>query len=1674
MMGGSETVSGDKDGVHSTAIHVPIGWQRRVEAGQVIYVSPSGTVLSSLDEVKAYLLTDGTCKCGLECPLIIHKVFNFTVGVKVEQHSQPVGKTEQDMTKLCNHRRKVVAMAALCRSMHASQLPFANPHHAELSSRVDNRNPNGILVEREEEDRCFYHPKLHSVPVRSHNNVHSNNCTSPKSSHQFIYPYNGSSPILHAGTNPYHSLDTLRRLHHPPSLPASSTSSSTSSFTSYSAAQKSPRTPTPQGQRTPKTPETPGSPRLGPLSPPPPSSPMTVGVGRGGQTHGYHPHGVIVGGSTPSQSPSYSTSVHNMNCVSPHQRTRHPSASPSSLSEQGGSSTAAEGGGQMGSNFAQRRKSTSSSPHSPISGGSPNLSPHFPKYKLEDILEQFKNSGNSSTNNHLLNPNNPSLLTNQSISNIHAHSLKPSKSVMSQTSSTGPPGLGINSTGPSSLPLGAFLNHHHSHPDKIPHPGSFPASNLLSAAAKAQLANQKTQGQSSNAASNQVSLSPSLEVLKEAQQQQSSKVTNSTLHNSNLPSSTASRPPHPSLAAASAILFPPCHSLAQSLASSLPHPSPSAERNASHRKRQRRSPTVLSMLRDTQQLANGPQKPPSGEAVSATVINLSSSHSPSSTSAVQNQNAFMLETHHHHNVLPGQMPRLLASRQTAHLSRPPRQNEALDYTTGLTPAPLGLDPPTQPLSALLHLLSLQNAQATASAPASNSAAAQGSVSVEGVGHTNKRSPRLSPSSPSPQFSIRHPQTHSPYRTNDTTSLPQPLSPPSTSMQFRSVQSHSHAPTSKLSSLQRHFASSTLPPNSNVALLNSSGPSQHMSPPSDKPQPTENHIPTVDSAYQTPLQEASPERTVAEMEMGTNSSSTSVDLTHSQGSLSMAISTSPKPLDLSNHVLALLAASSTVPHGGDDSSDRTSDVEKSSPGNHATGPGEPGCLDQKVSTATKPAAVVIPVLANSSRLVDHSNLPPAPSTVGDSTTSLPLAEAFPFMNQEQLLQLLSSTGGLPSLLDPTVLASLPLGGLWLGGQHAQLPPANAALQTPHNLAEQQQLLLQQETQQQNQDQQQKQQQINSNPLFPLLPFLSGAQGEMPLNLLGLLNPLPPPASNCAPGQDTDLGLIEKPTLQALLMASLLLGQQQAPLIPLSGLGQLSQVSLEVPLQQPQHIPTTLEGLTVDKVSGLLDPSALPGPGLLELAQGLLPITPGVEGTLQALQSLLLPAALPPPPAAFLPLSPALLTAALNSAELHSPPHNQLVPAQQTQHTQPQVPTDAGVDTLIPLSLQAKDNPILQQLLPTLLNPALLGDLSGIAGLHNMLGIGAGSIILPPVQASALGMPLLQGPDGAINLLNNIQLNLAPPSEGEKPVSMQETQSSAPQEDIPASQIAPDAVPSPASGPSTAPAHEPTHPPHRESEGRSIIDPYTSFMDTIYTSFLQVSAKEQEDGAHLGPSDPTSPFCALPPVSFPMEHHTPSTSVPTLPQASAPVSLSPRRACSLRNPDLSRLSLEAAAHSPAQGTPKPTEDGSTLPLQRKPVIVEGHTHPEPPMPPIYLEEAKTDCTGPATAVCPFVEAGGERQGHLPHSGYLSSMDGCSGRPDEETTGTLLHSEQERDPPGTVGGPRRGRKRKQTLQNVLEDFRDMDATALEETKATTALLKPERSVRGRRRRGARSQRQ
>ncbi|XP_074158260.1 methyl-CpG-binding domain protein 5 isoform X3 [Sminthopsis crassicaudata] len=117
MNGGKECDGGDKDG--GLPVQVPVGWQRRVDQNGVLYISPSGSLLSCLEQVKTYLLTDGTCKCGLECPLILPKVFNFDPGAAVKQRTAEDVKADEDVTKLCIHKRKIIAVATLHKSMEA-------------------------------------------------------------------------------------------------------------------------------------------------------------------------------------------------------------------------------------------------------------------------------------------------------------------------------------------------------------------------------------------------------------------------------------------------------------------------------------------------------------------------------------------------------------------------------------------------------------------------------------------------------------------------------------------------------------------------------------------------------------------------------------------------------------------------------------------------------------------------------------------------------------------------------------------------------------------------------------------------------------------------------------------------------------------------------------------------------------------------------------------------------------------------------------------------------------------------------------------------------------------------------------------------------------------------------------------------------------------------------------------------------------------------------------------------------------------------------------------------------------------------------------------------------------------------------------------------------------------
>lgn len=81
--------------------------------------SPSGVVLQSLEQICRYLLSDNTCKCGLECPIQLEKSFSFDPEIGSQPWSASCGS--ENLENLCNHRREILALSAF----HTSQTEAA-------------------------------------------------------------------------------------------------------------------------------------------------------------------------------------------------------------------------------------------------------------------------------------------------------------------------------------------------------------------------------------------------------------------------------------------------------------------------------------------------------------------------------------------------------------------------------------------------------------------------------------------------------------------------------------------------------------------------------------------------------------------------------------------------------------------------------------------------------------------------------------------------------------------------------------------------------------------------------------------------------------------------------------------------------------------------------------------------------------------------------------------------------------------------------------------------------------------------------------------------------------------------------------------------------------------------------------------------------------------------------------------------------------------------------------------------------------------------------------------------------------------------------------------------------------------------------------------------------------
>ncbi|XP_066564499.1 methyl-CpG-binding domain protein 5 [Amia ocellicauda] len=1644
MTGGSESGRGDKDGGTPTA-HVPIGWQRTVDGGAVAYISPSGTVLSSGEEVRTYLLTDGTCKCGLECPLVVHKVFNFDPGAAVRPRSSQEVKAEEDMTKLCNHRRKVVAMAALCRSMEVSQLslPTHTPggayNHLEPPVQLQCRPPQGSQSKveprtdifpslraaeragsghgggplpsvREDGGHCTYtRQRLSSLPTPPASpSLATPGGGNPPGHPSLLFPSNGSLPRTNSRLSP--ELGKKGRIPSPARSPFSC-------FSGPAQTQRYSRPQTPQN----RTPEPPSSPRLAPhgldnhVSSALASLANSLGVRPVQQEVHYS------GSALPPHLPSLSLSA-----SFPPARAPHPlsSGSPSPFSN------SLSPAGSLDAPSPQRsRHSSASSEHSvayqgtpqptakplssrsPMPGGSPKFPglPASPKSRLEGMLQQYKDSGsNCSTSiNSTSGTNSSSSSSNASHhpyhqsnqSNFQMPPLPPfpphSPSPTSERKN-GPPATGSTvcisgsgSPGFLGLPLGQLLNQHqHQH-----HAASFPASSLLSAAAKAQLASQKSPSPSQNHSGGGSSNTNNC-----ASKDVQSKVLISTLQSnlSNNRSPSALLLPHSPLAPAACPVSPRTPLVSQD--------------KSSRRKRQRRSPTVLSMLKESQMISlrTAGADMPSASTEKA-ILSLSSS-----TASLP---------------LTNPPPHLLPPASPALENHLPHQSLApATQTPTHTPSP-GFQGPrepqdphrrtstpgtTQPLSALLHLLSVQSsAQVPASTvPGAPSLSHLSSSAVHpgpGQTHSQGQSVCLSPvvSQSHPQYhsqgqSLAHSQTAYQSHPHASQSLSGPhnqqpsLSQPQTFVP--GFEGSSPAPSPQA------FPLISVSMNGDTGLCQGTTPDATLGPQSN---PGHNLNPNPN----TGIQDFNSHLLGLLGQLSSSSSSSSSSCAVSSGGSSSGT--------------AVVTSVSPTPRSGTSDSMSTGASSNSSHSQHSNDTaGIPIALATQGSPTTKPPPATSPG-------------PGPASNQGGLPSPLHLAESFPFMSQEQLLQLLSANSGLPSLLSPPFLGSLPL-NLWMGGQQTQ-------------------------------QQQQQQGLLNQSSQMNLLPSMLGPQGDMPVNLLGLLNP--PPLSDQA----------DKQGLQALLTASLLLGQHQAAMLPLAGLGNLN---LELLLQQQQQFPPLQDGAAMSQA--LEKPSALDtllsGPGALEALQGLSP----VDGALQALQSLLLPAP-PLPPSAFLSLSPALLAAALGSAETPAPQQHTQVTISSSSLSSTSVastcttmaPSTAGegADALLPLGGPGKTSPLPPHLLAPLLGTGVLGDLSALgssglalSNLHTMLG--AGPLLLPPMQASPLSMPLIQGQAAGLNpmacLINNLQLNMGPGLQmsGDKPIhaSTQLSENTAP-EDVPTNQLAPEPVPNPGHGPG---------PQQRSGQ----LDPYSSFMDTIYTSFLQVTGRKAEGGTCGGQSGALSALPSPPP--YPQQHGD-GTSL--LPQNNGPPSLSPRRACTLRHQDLSRLGMEAA-QSPARGTPKLSEDGSTPPppgAVHKPGNGRGHC--DPPVAPTFpatLEEAKTDSSAcQYSNGVPAACAGGlggaseeesERvQAQVPYAGPREAVNGVAVSPSaQHEDGLGAPSIQEvKGQAVRTGGARRGRKRKQTLQKLPGDLRETDTVSMADHRTAVAHQKLERSVKNKRRR-------
>lgn len=145
---------------------VPHGWRRQLVDGRIVYSSPTDCLLWCMNDAVQYLMTDGTCKCGLECPFHVQDLFNFDPTSLLQIHASLEDDQQSTSHTFCHHKKKLRQTFQNNNAFYAKQVMDERHFRQQLHEQQLQRHHPRIQAEyQQQEGHHFRRQQLHQ-----HNN----------------------------------------------------------------------------------------------------------------------------------------------------------------------------------------------------------------------------------------------------------------------------------------------------------------------------------------------------------------------------------------------------------------------------------------------------------------------------------------------------------------------------------------------------------------------------------------------------------------------------------------------------------------------------------------------------------------------------------------------------------------------------------------------------------------------------------------------------------------------------------------------------------------------------------------------------------------------------------------------------------------------------------------------------------------------------------------------------------------------------------------------------------------------------------------------------------------------------------------------------------------------------------------------------------------------------------------------------------------------------------------------------------------------------------------------------------------------------------------------------------------------------------------------------------------